>query len=78
MAKKDNNDKNMDKWRYTMWTVALFLILSHPKVYVTMNNSIGRIIDQQLSVNGCPTMSGLIIHAIIFGIILRLMMDMDL
>jgi hypothetical protein len=71
-----NKKTNNDKWKCTLWTVALFLIVSHPKVYEVTNNSVGNIIGQQLAANGCPTITGLIVHAIIFGIALRYMMDM--
>ncbi len=61
-----------DKWRYTLYTTLVFLLLVNPIAYKFINNSVGN------TEEGCPTLVGFIIVALVFTIILRLMMEIKL
>jgi len=63
----------MAKWRYTLYTTVLFLLIANPYAYKLVQKVLGkfvRIINQ----NGCPTTKGLLIHALVFTLILRVIM----
>jgi hypothetical protein len=65
-----NKPSNEDKWRYTLCTTFLFLLITNPNTY-KLTSSISGI---KMSVNGCPTTIGLYTHALVFTLLLRLMM----
>jgi hypothetical protein len=65
---------NEDKWRYTLYTTVVFLLVVHPQTYRLVNYLLGKIVKISDKC-GCPTMSGIIVHAIVFTLIVRYMMD---
>ena len=63
-----------DKWIVSVISAILFLVIASPFLYSITNmltSSIGLTIATD---KGCPYVSGLIIHAILFGLIIRLLM----
>jgi hypothetical protein len=66
-----------DKWRYTLYTTFLLLILFNPWTYRLVHKLLGSIIGAIANKDGCPTMLGFIIHAIVFTVILRILMDIN-
>lgn len=75
---KEKRLRNMDKWRYTLWTTLIYLIISHPVTYSLTNRHIGPLIGTPLSCATGPTAAGIVVHAIVFAVVLRFMMDMKL
>lgn len=69
------SSKSEDKWRYTLYTTVLLLILFNPWTYKVVNNLLSGMVGPIANNVGCPTMLGFGIHAIVFTIILRLLMD---
>lgn len=68
---------NNDKWRYTLYTTILFLIVSCPYVYLLVNSILGglfKICDKK----GCPTHVGILVHAVVFTLLLRYLMELDI
>ena len=68
---------NEDKWRYTLYTTILFLIIVCPFTYLLVNSILGglvKICDKK----GCPTSMGILIHAVVFTLLLRYLMDLDI
>jgi hypothetical protein len=70
--------KSADKWRYTLYTTFILLILFNPWMYKVMNELLSGIVGPIANKAGCPTMLGFGIHALVFTIILRLLMDFRL
>lgn len=66
---------NADKWRYTLYTTVLFLIISSPYTYKLVQSIIGKLIPI-CNRQGCPTASGLLVHALVFTLVLRVLMSM--
>mgnify|MGYP001180121750 CR=1 FL=1 len=66
-----------DKWRYTLYTTILFLIIVNPMTYKLVNMLLGSLVKICDS-KGCPTYAGILIHAIVFTFLLRYMMDLDI
>jgi len=48
----------------------IFIIISLPFTYKTTNSILGNIIGKLADPSGCPTTLGLIVHAIVFGLII--------
>lgn len=72
-TKTDSNDK----WRYTLYTTVIFLIVVNPATFLLVNGLLGSFIKICDS-KGCPTMNGILVHAVVFTIILRYMMDLNI
>ena len=66
-----------DKWRYTLYTTIVFLIIANPYAYKMVQKLLGGIVKIASS-DGCPTWTGLLVHAIVFTLILRWMMNWDI
>jgi hypothetical protein len=65
---------NADKWRFTLYTTVLLLILFNPWMYKLVHRLLSFLIGPIANKEGCPTMLGFIVHAIVFTVILRLLM----
>lgn len=66
---------NYNKWKYTLITTFIFLVISNPVTYVFVNGTIGKLLGRQTANSaGCPTIFGMIVHAIVFTLILRIIM----
>jgi hypothetical protein len=66
-----------DKWRYSVYSAIVFVLISNQYTYILVNKLIGKNIKVS-STNGCPTMAGLFIHAAVFALIIRGMMELDI
>jgi len=67
-----------DKWRFTLYTTMLLVILFNPWMYLLVNKLVGSLIGRIANKEGCPTMLGFIIHAVVFTVILRGLMNMNI
>jgi hypothetical protein len=69
-----NSDYNASaKWRYTLYTTVIFLLIANPYAYKLVQKVLGRFV-RIINTNGCPTTKGLLIHALVFTLILRAIM----
>ena len=66
-----------DKWKYSLYSAIVFLLISSPYTYMLMNNILGSFVSISSS-SGCPTMVGLLLHAIVFMLIIRGLMELDI
>ena len=73
-----SSPKSSDKWRYTLYTTAVLLLLFNPWMYKTMNGLLSRFVGPIADKGGCPTTLGFLIHALVFTLIVRLMMDINI
>ncbi len=69
---------NEDKWRWTLMTVVIFIIVTNPMTYMLVN-SIFKFAGLKISsATGCPTVLGLVVHTIVFTLLLRGIMEFDI
>ena len=69
------------KWKYTLITTAIFLLIANPYTYILVNNIFTGLfgtMGKMSSAAGCPTLLGFILHAIVFTLILRGVMEMNI
>lgn len=70
---------NADKWRFTFYTVIIFLLIANPYTYKLVNSLLGKFIGQIANpATGCPTNLGFIVHTVVFALILRHIMNYDI
>ena len=67
----------MDKWRFTFYTVIAFILVIAPFTYGITNALLGGFVGKLVS-KGCPTMMGLAVHTVVFTLLVRYMMDLDI
>lgn len=77
-SKSGSSPNTMDKWRYTLWTTLVFLIVVNPYTYKFTQKMLGGILGNISTASGCPTTMGIGLHAIVFTLIVRYMMDFDI
>lgn len=65
-----------NKWKYTLYTTLVFVIVANPLSYIFLNRLLKSFV--KIANNGCPTTLGFIIITIAFTLIIRLLMDLDL
>lgn len=66
-----------DKWKYSLYSAIIFLLISSPYTYMLMNSLFGSVVAVSSSA-GCPTIVGLLLHALVFMLIIRGMMELDI
>ena len=62
------------KWVYTLMTTLLFLLIAHPLTYQLTQSLLGGVF-RIANKAGCPTMMGFLLHALVFTLLLRWMME---
>lgn len=70
--------QSADKWRYTLYTTFVLVLLFNPWTYTFVNGLISNLVGTTSTPYGCPTTLGFIIHVIVFTLIVRYMMDLRL
>ncbi len=60
----------------TIQSVLVFLLVSAPFTYKITDGILGGIVGRLASASGCPTALGLVIHAIVFGLIVYGLMQL--
>lgn len=68
-----DNRTSMLKWKYTLYTTILFLLLANPYVFKLVQKLLGKFVT--IARDGCPTTKGLLVHALVFTFVLRFLMD---
>lgn len=57
---------------YSIQAALVFLVISSPFVYKLTDSLFGNLF--KISVNGCPTIAGLLLHTVVYGLIVYIMM----
>jgi hypothetical protein len=58
----------------TIQSIIIFIVVSLPFTYKLTNRLLGGIVGKLADASGCPTILGLIVHAIVFGLIIYCLM----
>lgn len=77
-AKRRQAPGNGNKWKYTLITTVVFLIIANPFTYKWMDRLLRNIGIKVANSSGCPTFVGLMIHALVFTLVLRYMMELPI
>ncbi len=60
----------------TIQSVLVFLLVSAPMTYKLTNSLLGGIVGKLADASGCPTTVGLVVHALVFGLIVYGLMQL--
>lgn len=61
---------SFDKWKYSLYSAIVFLILSLPQVYKYTS-----LLFNTTNKKGCPNFMGILLHSFVFLLIVRGMMN---
>lgn len=64
-----------DKWKFTLYTVVILVVLFNNYAFMTVNHLLGRFVGAIADRNGSPTMLGFVVHTLVFTLVLRYSMD---
>ena len=62
------------KWLYSAISGLIFLALSQRATYKVVDRVLAPLVGPIASPSGCPTPTGLVVHAIVFTLLVRLLM----
>ena len=65
---------NFDKWKYSIYTLIIFIIVVNPYTY-KLTNFIFTKLNLTTTIKNCPTTFGLILHSIVFLLLTRGIME---
>lgn len=66
---------NLDKWRFSLISTVIFLLVISPMTYKLTQSLFGSILGKIADAQGNPTWRGIVLHAVVFTLIVRLSMD---
>jgi hypothetical protein len=65
---------NKDKWVIALLSGLLFLLIASPFLFSVVNGVTSSFGLHIANANGCPNLGGLLLHAIVFILVVRLLM----
>jgi hypothetical protein len=77
-CKDCNKPTSGDKWRYSLYTLIVFIIVVNPMTYKLVNKLLVGLFGKIADAKGCPTMLGLVVHSLVFLLGIRYIMDLDI
>ena len=65
------------KWNITLFSAIIFVLIVNPFTY-KLTNSIFSGLLGPIAINGCPTFVGLLLHTVVYILVVRYSMDLNL
>ena len=66
------------KWQISLFSALIFLLVVHPVTYKLTQKLFGGVLGRVSDANGCPTTIGLALHTLVYILLVRGSMDIDL
>ena len=71
-------DSSFKKWQISIFSAFIFMLVVHPYTYRCTQKMLGGLLGRIADPNGCPTTRGLILHTIVYILLVRGSMDLNL
>jgi hypothetical protein len=71
-------DSNYMKWQITIFSAFIFILVSIPFTYKLTQKIFGGILGEIADASGCPTTRGLAIHTLVYLLLIRGSMELNL
>jgi len=71
-------DSSYTKWQISIFSACIFILVVHPYTYTLTQKLLGGILGQLADMNGCPTTRGLALHTLVYILLVRGSMDLNL
>jgi hypothetical protein len=66
------------KWQITLFSAFIFILVIHPFTYKVTQKFLGGLLGKIAESNGCPTARGLALHTLVYILLVRGSMDLNL
>lgn len=71
-------DSSYTKWQISIFSAIIFIFVIHPYTYKFTQQLLGKLLGKLAHANGCPTNLGLFVHTIVYILLVRGSMDLNL
>ena len=71
-------ESSSKKWQISLFSALIFLIVVSPYTYQLTDKLFGKLLGKIADANGCPTTTGLILHTIVYVLLVRGSMDLNM
>ncbi len=69
---------NYMKWQITFFSALIFILVICPCTYQTTQKLFGKLLGKIAESNGCPTTRGIALHTLVYILLVRGSMDINL
>ena len=66
------------KWQISFFSAFIFLLVVHPMTYKLTQKLFGGLLGRVSDASGCPTAVGLALHTLVYILLVRASMDINL
>ena len=66
------------KWQITLFSAFIFIVVVLPCTYKLTQSLLGGVLGRIAESNGCPTTRGLLLHTLVYILLVRGSMELDL
>ena len=66
------------KWQISIFSAFIFVLVSIPCTYKITQRIFGGFLGQIADANGCPTTRGLVLHTLVYLLLIRGSMDINM
>lgn len=71
-------DSSIKKWQISIFSAFIFILVVNPYTYQFTQKIFGKFLGKIADINGCPTTRGLALHTIVYILLVRGSMDLNL
>ncbi len=71
-------ESSYKKWQISIFSALIFLLVISPYTYILTQKLFSGILGKISESNGCPTTRGLVLHTLVYILLVRLSMDLNL
>jgi hypothetical protein len=71
-------DSSYTKWQISIFSAFIFILVINPYTYKFTQKIFGGLLGQISDANGCPTTRGLMLHTVVYILLVRGSMDLNL
>ena len=72
------DEENKQKWFISLLSGIVFCLIASQKMYKFTGKILKNFTDEKVEINGKPTKFGLLVHTIVFILLTRFLMDLNL
>ena len=66
------------KWQISVFSAFIFIVVIHPYTYLFTQKVLGGLLGKLADSSGCPTTRGLLLHTLVYILLIRGSMDLNL
>lgn len=71
-------ESSYKKWQISIFSAFIFILVISPYTYMFTQKVLGGLLGKIADSQGCPTIRGLVLHTLVYILLVRGSMDLDL